>query len=116
MAKLSLADFGFVALESAESPKHVGGLQVYELPKDAKPDFEAIDELMVGGVEEWDRAELLLATASQAMRLEDAKRVARTIREYQSRFPRDARILVFAAGLQKLAGEPIDRPPSEDDR
>lgn len=39
MAKLSLADFGFVALESAYSPKHVGGLQVYELPEGAKPDF-----------------------------------------------------------------------------
>ena len=84
--------------------------------EEATPEFEAIDELLVGGMEEWDRADLLLRVASEGMRLADTGRVSRTIREFQKRFPRDPRILVIDAGLQKLAGEPTDRPPSEDDR
>ncbi len=39
MARLSLVDCGFLALETAESPKHVAGLLVLDMPENARPRF-----------------------------------------------------------------------------
>ena len=39
MARLSLVDYAFLALETAESPKHVAGLLLFELPDNAEPRF-----------------------------------------------------------------------------
>ncbi len=41
MARLSLLDATFLLVDSEVSPKHVGALQVYELPKRAGADFPA---------------------------------------------------------------------------
>ena len=40
MAKpLSILDSGWLMMETSETPMHVGGLQLYELPDDAGPDY-----------------------------------------------------------------------------
>ena len=39
MGRLSLIDYAFLALETAESPKHVAGLLVLDLPENAEPRF-----------------------------------------------------------------------------
>ena len=39
MPKISLLDYAFLAFESDKSPKHVAGLQIFELPDGAKSDF-----------------------------------------------------------------------------
>ncbi len=39
MSQLSLLDYMLLLLETRDSPRHVGGLQVFELPADAPPDF-----------------------------------------------------------------------------
>lgn len=37
--KLSIMDSGWLTMESRETPMHVGGLQIYELPENAPKDF-----------------------------------------------------------------------------
>ena len=39
MTRLSVIDYAFLALETAESPKHVAGLLVLDLPENAEPRF-----------------------------------------------------------------------------
>ncbi|WP_405238793.1 WS/DGAT/MGAT family O-acyltransferase [Lentisalinibacter orientalis] len=39
MSQLSLLDYMLLLLETKDSPRHVGGLQVFELPPDAPEDF-----------------------------------------------------------------------------
>lgn len=39
MPNLSLLDSGWLMMETAETPMHVGGLQLYEIPEDAGPDY-----------------------------------------------------------------------------
>jgi WS/DGAT/MGAT family acyltransferase len=39
MGRLSTLDYAFLALETAASPKHVAGLQVFDLPENAAPGF-----------------------------------------------------------------------------
>jgi WS/DGAT/MGAT family acyltransferase len=39
MSELSLLDYMLLLLETKDSPRHVGGLQVFELPPDAPEDF-----------------------------------------------------------------------------
>ncbi len=41
MKNVPLLDFAFLALESESSPKHVAGLQIFDLPADAPKDFVA---------------------------------------------------------------------------
>ncbi|MEM7612456.1 MAG: wax ester/triacylglycerol synthase domain-containing protein, partial [Pseudomonadota bacterium] len=41
MSKIPILDYAFLAFETDSSPKHVGGLQVFKLPKDAPDDFVA---------------------------------------------------------------------------
>lgn len=41
MTQMPLLDFAFLAFESAESPKHVGGLQIFDLPRQGPRDFVA---------------------------------------------------------------------------
>jgi len=41
MPSVSLLDYAFLAFESDASPKHVGGLQIFELPPRASPHFVA---------------------------------------------------------------------------
>ncbi len=51
MARLSLLDMAFLQMESPESPAHVGGLQIFEPPKDYEGDFvqDLVEELKTGG-------------------------------------------------------------------
>ncbi len=51
MARLSLLDMDFLQMESAESPAHVGGLQIFEPPKDYEGDFvqDLVEDLKKGG-------------------------------------------------------------------
>jgi diacylglycerol O-acyltransferase len=39
MGRLSLIDYAFLALETAQSPEHVAGLLVLDLPENAEPRF-----------------------------------------------------------------------------
>lgn len=41
MSNLPILDYAFLAFESDESPKHVAGLQIFDLPTDASEDFVA---------------------------------------------------------------------------
>ncbi len=41
MSNVPLLDYAFLALESEKSPKHVAGLQIFDLPKNAPKDFVA---------------------------------------------------------------------------
>lgn len=41
MAKLSLYDYAFLLTETADSPKHVAGLQIFEPPEDYEGDYVA---------------------------------------------------------------------------
>lgn len=39
MAKLSFYDYAFLLTETADSPKHVAGLQIFEPPRDYDGDY-----------------------------------------------------------------------------
>lgn len=39
MSRVPLLDYAFLAFETDESPKHVGGVQIFELPKGARDDY-----------------------------------------------------------------------------
>ncbi len=41
MSRVPLLDYAFLAFESDASPKHVSGLQIYTLPKNAPANFLA---------------------------------------------------------------------------
>jgi len=74
----------------------------------ADAEFEKVAELMTGGLELFDRAQLYGATAIAALSRDDPDRLEKTIRVYQKRFPQDARVAIFDAELKMLRGIPVE--------
>ncbi len=81
------------------------------LPPDAKEaagaEYDRIRDLFDGGLDPRVRADLLLELGDVAYRRKDRDRLAFAIRQFQSRFERDPRVVVLEAGLQSLSGAPL---------
>ena len=72
-------------------------------------------ELLIGDLDETDRAEILAQITSVALTRGNVKQAERFLRALQNRFPRDLRVVVLDAGIMKLKGVPLPSLSGEKD-